>query len=152
MKLIGRRDFLASMGLGPGAYLLGSIFKSDLLPEAMGASAPKKHFFMMTRGQGWLENMYTCPSRSETDFDLAEGYAPLAPFKKDLVIASKFHNPHDRVLHGNNFAFLTVMRSPTPVTDADAGLPGGPSIDRAIGKLVGAGDPFPAISYSISLG
>ena len=39
MHIIGRRNFLAGLGLGVGGTLLGSIFKS-MLPEALGRRAP----------------------------------------------------------------------------------------------------------------
>src|SRR5262245_12321632 len=149
MRLLGRRDFLASMGLGPGAHLLGSIFQSNLLPQAMGAVAKKKHFLLMTSGQGFIESQYTCQARSATDFDLAPSYQPLEPYKKDLVIASKFFNPVDRMQHGNSYAFLSVTPAPIPPRDGFE-LASGITIDRLIGQRVGVNDPYPSAPFGTS--
>jgi hypothetical protein len=140
MHIIGRRNFLAGLGLGAGSHLLGSMFR-PLLAEAQGQPA-RKHLFLFTAANGLLERFYTCPSRSETDFDLGPAYEALVPYKARLVVASKFFNPYSKALHGNQMATLTVMESPDRGAAQQRGGPGGISIDRLIGKAIGAGDPF----------
>jgi hypothetical protein len=139
MHLIGRRNFLAGLGLGAGAPLLGSVFTSALLPEAQGAPALKKRFILVTSGNGFLERFYTCPARSETDFDLTPALMPVAPWKDRMVLAQKFFNPYSKANHGNQFATLTVTESPVRESQM-RGPPGGISIDRLIAKTLGAGD------------
>jgi hypothetical protein len=141
MHLIGRRNFLAGLGLGVGGHLLGSMFKT-MLPEALGATGPRKRLILYTAANGLLEKFYTCASRSSTDFDLAPVFQPLAPYKSQLVIASKFFNPFSKALHGNQHATLTVKESTQPNVSQMRGPPGGISIDRFLAKQIGAGDAF----------
>jgi hypothetical protein len=61
MHIIGRRNFLAGLGLGVGSPLLGSIFKS-MLPEAQGAVTTRKRLILYTAANGFLERFYTCPT------------------------------------------------------------------------------------------
>jgi hypothetical protein len=141
MHLIGRRNFLAGLGLGAGAHLLGGTFKA-MLPEALGQTLTRKRLILFTGANGLLERFYTCPARSETDFDLSPVLSPLAAHKKKMVIASKFYNPFSKALHGNQHATLTVKESTQPNVSQERGPPGGISIDRLIGKQIGAGDAF----------
>src|SRR3954469_4411557 len=140
MHLIGRRNFLAGLGLGAGSHLLGSAWKA-MLPEALGAAALPKRLVLFTAGNGFLERFWACPARSETDFDLTPALMPLAPYKSNLVIASKLHNPFIHANHGNQMATLTVTESPVQVSQM-RGPPGGISIDRLIASRIGAGDAF----------
>ena len=82
MHFIGRRNFLNGLGLGAGAHLLGSFFKTTVR-EAMGAD-PAKRLIVFTSANGFLERFYNCASRGETDFDLGPVYQPVAAFKKKL--------------------------------------------------------------------
>ena len=59
-----------------------------------------------------------------------------------MVIASKFYNPFSKALHGNQHATLTVSESTKPGVSQMRGPPGGISIDRLIGKKIGASDAF----------
>jgi hypothetical protein len=142
MHVLGRRNLLSGLGLGAGSQLLGSIFKA-LLPEAQGAAALRKRLIVFSTGNGFLERFWTCAPKSETDFDLASMpvFAPLAPYKENLVIASKFFNPFSQASHGNQMATLTVTESPVKLSQM-RGPPGGISIDRLIAKSIGAADPF----------
>jgi Protein of unknown function (DUF1552) len=141
MHIIGRRNFLAGLGLGAGAHLLGGYFKR-LLPEAMGAEPARKRLILFTAANGFLEKFYRCSKRSDTDFDLAPVYQPVAAYKDKMVIAEKFYNPFSKALHGNQHATLTLMESTNPNVSQMRGPPGGISIDRLIGKRIGAGDAF----------
>ena len=141
MHMIGRRNFLAGLGLGVGSPLLGSIFKS-MLPEALGAPTTKKRLILYTAANGFLEKFYSCASRSATDFDLSPVFQPLAARKSQMVIMSKFFNPFSKALHGNQHATLTVKESTNPGVAQMRGPPGGISIDRFLAKQIGSGDAF----------
>jgi len=140
MHLIGRRNLLTGLGLGAGSHLLGAMCKS-MLPEAMGAAALAKLLVLITSCNGFLERFWTCPARSETDFDLTPTLMPLAPYKQNLVIASKFYNPFSHANHGNQMATLTVTESPVQESQM-RGPPGGISLDRLIATKIGANDAF----------
>ncbi len=141
MHILGRRNFLSGLGLGAGAHLLGS-FCGSLLPEALGAEPTRKRLIIFSAANGFLERFYSCQKRSETDFDLGPVYAPVAAHKSRMVIAEKFFNPFSKALHGNQHATMTVMESTNPGVSQERGPPGGISIDRLIGKRIGAGDAF----------
>jgi hypothetical protein len=141
MHIIGRRNFLSGLGLGAGTHLLGSYFKT-MLPEAMGAEGDRKRLIIFTAANGFLEKFYACANRSETDFDLGPVYQPIAAHKSKMVIAQKFYNPFSKALHGNQHATMTVMESTNTNVSQMRGPPGGISIDRLIGKKIGAGDAF----------
>jgi hypothetical protein len=141
MHMIGRRNFLAGLGLGVGSPLLGSIFKG-MLPEALGAPTSRKRLVLFTAANGFLETFYTCVARSATDFDLAPVFQPLAAHKNQMVILSKFYNPFSKALHGNQHATLTVKESTNPNVAQMRGPPGGISIDRFLAKQIGSGDAF----------
>ncbi len=151
MHLIGRRNFLSGLGLGVGASLLGPMARG-LVRTALGAPAAKR-FIVITHACGWIEPSYTCVARSETDFDLGPSYEALKPFKKDMVILSKFYNPHTNYsgLHGNGWGTLAV----TPISKMDTlhpgttccgehYTPGSVTLDRFISKQAPfSADPFP---------
>lgn len=141
---VRRRDFLSAMGLGAGAWLLGPLFSQRLLPEAQGAVNPgRKRFILMTHGGGLLEEHYTCQARSETDFDLNRVLKPLEPWKSQLLVLSKFYCPFDKRQHGNQFAVLSMMKSPNQEYGNYKGLPpGGVSVDRFLAGQIGAQDAF----------
>jgi hypothetical protein len=143
MYVLGRRNFLAGLGLGAGSPLLGAIF-NKLLPEAMGApNAIRKRFILFSAGNGFLERFFTFPSRGETDFDLTAAFQPLAPWKNQLVVAHKFFNPYSRASHGNQMATLTVTESPIKESQM-RGPPGGISLDRLIARTAYGSDPIPS--------
>jgi hypothetical protein len=141
MHIIGRRNFLAGLGLGAGSQLLGGIFKG-MLPEALGATGTRKRLILYTAANGFLEKFYTCAARSSTDFDLSPVFQPLAARKSQMVVLSKFYNPFSKALHGNQHATLTVKESTNPNVAQMRGPPGGISIDRFLAKQIGAGDAF----------
>jgi hypothetical protein len=150
MRLIGRRNFLEGLGLGAGAHLLGSMFRT-MLPEALGQTPARKTFVVFTSGNGFVEKNYTCVARSATDFDLNGVFAPLAPFKSQVAIANKFYNPYDKALHGNQWATLSVLPSDNQ-TGEKRGPPGGISLDRFLAKEIGAKDPFPSTAIALGEG
>jgi hypothetical protein len=149
MRLIGRRDFTGALGLGAGAHLLGAV-SGRLAPEALGAEGGRKRFILFTHGGGLLEEHYSCPS-SPAGFELNPVMAPLAPFKKDLLVISKLYCPHDRFLHGNGWATTTMVPKMAGSTDGIWGKPpGGISFDRLLAGEIGKGDPFSSTVQAIA--
>jgi hypothetical protein len=143
MKTTGRRKFLAGLGLGAASPLLPSI-AGKLLSEALAqeASPSFKRLFLFVGSNGLLERFTTCPSRGERDFDLGPIYQPVAAFKDRMTIAQRFFIPHSRDLHGSQTSTLTVMPCTNPSASHFRAPAGGISIDRHIGKKIGAADAF----------
>lgn len=140
------------MGLGAGSYLLGNIWKANLLPEAMGATAARKRFILISNGNGILQRQFTFTARSETDFDMTPVFTEtMGALKNQLVVAHKFYNPHDRALHGNQWATFSVMPSSNQ-SGEKRGPPGGISIDRFLAGKIGAKDAFQSTAQGIAEG
>ena len=139
MHILGRRNFLAGLGLGAGSVI--APLGRGLVREALGAEGPRKRLVLFTAANGMLERFWTCNARGETDFDLTTALSPLAPYKDRLVVAHKFFNPFSKALHGNQMATLTVTESPQQAAQM-RGPPGGISFDRLIAKKAYAGDPI----------
>jgi hypothetical protein len=137
LHTLGRRNFLAGLGLGAGSII--APLGRGLVREALGAVGPQKRLVLFTAANGFLERFFTCNARSETDFDLTNALSPLAPYKDRLVVASKFFNPFSKCLHGNQMATLTVTESPEKASQF-RGPPGGISFDRLIAKKAYASD------------
>jgi hypothetical protein len=141
MTTVNRRRWLGGLVWGAGGALLGPIARR-LTAEAAGAPGPRR-LVMVVCGGGMLEKNYTCPARSETDFDLPSIFQPLEPYKRDLLILSKFANPFGKGLHGDEAATLTAQGRNEDKTQK------GGSIDRFVAKRIGAGDPFSSINLGL---
>jgi hypothetical protein len=145
--LLRRRKLLAGLGLGAASPLLSSI-AGNLVGEALGqegAGSPTARFkrlFLFTGSNGLLERFSTCAKRGERDFDLGPIYQPVAAYKDRMTIAHRFFIPHSRDLHGSQTSTLTVMPCTNPSASHFRAPAGGISIDRYIGKKIGAGDAF----------
>ncbi|MEM9191540.1 MAG: DUF1552 domain-containing protein [Myxococcota bacterium] len=149
---MNRRRFGKMVGLGAAGSMLGP-FLDQLVTEAEGQTGDRKRLVLFTSGNGFVERNYTCEARSETDFDLSPTLMPFAPYKDDLLVLSKFFNPHDKALHGNQWATLSVLPGGTGSQLRD--LPpggGGVSIDRHLAHTVGAGDRFSSTAVGIAEG
>jgi hypothetical protein len=147
MFSLRRRRFITGLGLGAASPLLGSL-GGQLVGEALGATpatasgARFKRLFLFTGSNGLLERFSTCPARGERDFDLGPIYQPVAAYKDRMTIAHRFFIPHSRDLHGSQTSTLTVMPCTNPSASHFRAPAGGVSIDRYIGKAIGAADPF----------
>lgn len=136
-----RRDLFRGMLWGAGGALLAPMAER-LVAEAAGAPPPRR-LVVVVCGGGMLEKNYTCVARSETDFDLSPIFQPFEPYKRDLLILSKFANPYGKDLHGDAGVCLTVQGR------QDDGTPKGPSLDRFVAKRIGASDPFSSINVGL---
>jgi hypothetical protein len=150
MHLIGRRDFVRALGLGAGAALFTPMLRG-MIREAQGQPLTRRRLIVFTHANGFIEKMYGRQAASESDFPLGGVYTPLEPFKQQLLILSKFYNPHDRALHGNQFATLSVVPSPNQAGEK-RGPPGGISIDRLLAKEIGKEDAFSSTAVGIAEG
>lgn len=144
MKLIGRRNFVAGLGLGAGSTLLGPMARG-LISDARGEVPTRKRLIFVTYGCGLIEESYTCAARSETDFDLSPSFAALEPLKKKTLILSKFYNPWPGG-HGAEWASMSMVARQSLGNGRH--MPGGISIDRLISNKLGAGDAVPFLGLS----
>lgn len=147
MVLVGRRDFLGSLGLGAAATLL-SPFCSRLIRSARGAALSDARLLFFTANQGWnseaddddvrsdtpkgqRSRFFNTSLRSTRDFDLPDILEPLTPWRAETSILfglKNFLHTFDGVPHGSGWSTLTAL----PGTDD--GEPTGISIDRYLGK------------------
>ncbi len=147
MIVLNRRTFLRGLSLGAGAALLTPLMR-ELLADAAEAT-PAKRFVVITNGNGFLTSNYEREVVNETQFELGGVLTPLEPFRDDLLFLEMFYNPHDRALHGNQWATLAVMPSPNQGAEELRGPPGGISIDRLIAREIGSADAFPSIALAL---
>ena len=148
---INRRAFLGAMTAGTGVLLLDRL-RDSLISEARAAGDRPKRLVIFVNGNGLHEERYKTTVRSETDFDLPPIFAPLQPYKQDLIIVQKLFNPHNKELHGNGWATLSVVPSPRTGGDQDGAffaLPSGVSLDRHLAREIGGQTPFPSINLGL---
>ncbi|MEM9455335.1 MAG: DUF1552 domain-containing protein [Myxococcota bacterium] len=156
MHFIRRRDIMRGLGLGAGAAMLAPLARS-LVREARAELPLPKRLVVVTNGNGFRRQHYSAvegggpTSFSLGSVDLGPVYAPLEPHKDALVVLEQFYNPHDRALHGNQWATLSMQPSPDQ-SGEKRGPPGGISIDRLIASEVGSSDPFSSIAVGIEEG
>lgn len=143
MHLIGRRNFVAGLGLGAGATLLAPLCRR-IIGEALGQTMVHRRFVFVTQGNAWNHEgdtkgatgttntgqkslMFRAGFRSATDFDLPAFMTALEPYKKQVAIwyGLKSINQTD-ANHGPQRALLTAV----DVVKTGGGI----SIDRLIGK------------------
>jgi hypothetical protein len=132
----GRRRFFEGLGLGAGATLLAPMARG-LIGQALGQAPRRKRLVVFTFANGLEQNRYKRAVRGPADYDLSPIFTALAPYKKDLLIVEQLTNPAGANLHGNYNETLTAHL-------------GGPSIDRAVGRAIGASDPFPSTHITLN--
>ncbi|MEO1268108.1 MAG: DUF1552 domain-containing protein [Myxococcota bacterium] len=146
-----RRTFLKGLGLGLGATLLSPLVER-LVGVAMGNTMNRLNFVVLTDGNGWTHqsggsrNSPTLDPynfRSETDWELPEVLAPLAPWSQKVTICRPLRNTADTDLHGNGWGTLSGARG-------DKQSPGGRSIDRCVALDTGIDDAFPSIALGVA--
>ena len=111
MKLIGRRNFLAGLGLGAGATLL-SPFAKHLIQRAQGQeSASRRLVFMNTmNGLGQIDTERWVPSSAELNADtLPVSFGPLASWASKMLIIDYLYNPFNPGQHDNGWATLSLQ-------------------------------------------
>jgi len=150
MHLVRRRNFLAGLGLGAGAHLLGSMFRS-MLPEALGAVATKKRLLIYGNSQSvparWIPQAGPGGTIANLGF-----FTGLEPYKSDMLVLTKLNNPFDLGQHRNRSA-LSVVGKKGGIGDTTAVLaPTDLSIDRLIARRIGASDAHPSINLTPSPG
>jgi hypothetical protein len=138
MHLIGRRNFLAGVGLGAGSYLLGSIWKT-LVPEALGAVPGKRRFigYILTHSTP----MEYLPGGAGGPIALGDIYASMEPFKNEVLFLSQLFYPMISSQHIPNSPLSLVATGRKDYDVADA-----LSFDRMLAQTIGKGDPQPSIN------
>lgn len=141
MQLIGRRNFVAGLGLGAAGTLLGGL-SGRLIGEARGQGTVHRRIVWITQGNAWdhgggtgsatgatntgmKSGMFRAAYRSPVDFDLPSFMAgAFAPYKSEVAIWFGLTNHNTNPAnHGPGNHVLTAQ--PEKVD--------GISIDRAIG-------------------
>lgn len=144
-----RRRFLKTAGAIAATPVLAPLV-ARLVGEAHGAQDDRCNLVVLTDGNGWSHqsggrNAPTLDTdvRDETDWDLPPVLARFAPFRDRVSILRHLYNPHDRNLHGNGWATLSVARG-------NGREPGGISLDRRVGLVLGGDDAFASIALGVA--
>lgn len=144
MHLIGRRNFLSSLGLGVGAYLLSPIHK-QLISEALGQPQSRRRLFLYLTQGGFApasedhEGYWPTPGADANAFTLGPAMTPLEPYRDELLFAESFYNPYNKHLHGNGFSTTTCI---SDLGNGEEKQPAGISFDRWVAKSIGANAPI----------
>lgn len=156
MVHIRRRDFFGRLGLGAGAAMLLP-FTRSLVREARADGPLPNRLVIFTQGNGFRREHHVPVADGEPSSFVLGGanmhpvFEPLAPYADDLLLLEQFYNPHDRALHGNQWATLSMRPSPNQEGEM-RGPPGGISIDRYVATERDLGDPFSSIALGIAEG
>jgi hypothetical protein len=162
LTAIDRRSFLKGLGLGAAAIPL----MRSLPSYAQSEQAPKRMIAFFSPNGTILDNWY--PKGSETDFTLSRILAPLAPFKKHLVVLrgmnmnSTKSGPGDGHMKGMGHLLTgTDLERTGPNgeefkcggSDPCAGFAGGVSIDQLIAnRVVPASVNFKSLTLGVQTG
>ncbi len=143
-----RRRLLQMLGVGGGGFLLPSLRPRD----ARAAEAPQR-FVLFYSYHGTLPQLWSPKAGTERDFELGELLAPLAPYKKDLVLldgldmkswdVQKWSNPGNAHQQGQNHSLAAI----DPV---NADLAGGPTIDQVIAKGLSTRTALPSLEIGVN--
>lgn len=146
MRKLTRRTLLEGFRLGAAAGLLAPIVEV-LVRDAYGAEPTAKRFVLLATGNGFQKERYLPPAvRGPSDFDLPASLAPLAPLASDLLLLERFYVAQTPRLHGSGFA--TTTNAPSPGGEEEDAVPGGISIDRAVGQAIGKDDAFTSLNLA----
>jgi hypothetical protein len=155
-QFLRRRDLLASLGLGAGAPIFGA-FANTIARASSASPRPRIIFFHENNGIAPERIRVGDSAKAEgaltQDLAFPKALEPLSDIRDRLLIVENLHNPHGQSLHGNSWNHYTgtaPTKSPWP-EDADIN-PGGITIDRLIGKTVGAGDAHDSLVFVPILG
>lgn len=139
MRLIGRRNFFAGLGLGAGAHLLGAMART-LVPEALG-QAPRKRLFVYFHTLSWQG---LPGGAADGSLVLSPAFKELEPMKGEMLMLDKLYNPFNKHLHGN---FWSLSLAPGQrVVGGNAQAPGDVSFDRFAARTLSQGDPWPSLA------
>lgn len=142
MRLIGRRNFVAAIGLAAGTPLLLPLVRS-LIREAQGAEASKKLLIILGNYSFRDDHFLPVRQTSDSDFDLNPVMKALQPYKSDLIAVA---NPIVPGLASNgghgvmDEDYLSCRKSP------DWYHPQGPTIDRFLATKLGTSDRLSSLS------
>lgn len=141
MHLIGRRNFLASLGLGAGSYLLSPMFR-QLVSEAQAAPGAPRLLLYLTGGgfpKPLKEEPGYWPTNEGGKVVLSKSVEPLSPHASEVSFWESFYVPYNLDLHGNGFSTSTMR----PVEGkGEEQQPTGISFDRWIANSISADAPI----------
>ena len=135
MTPLARRKLLHWLTGAAGGTFLAPL-ATGLVREAYGQTAQRKRLVVFGFGNGYREaDLKPVGGGNE----LRPILAPLEAYKDRLVVLDSMFNPHNKDLHGNGWATLTVR----------PGDPGGISLDRYVAKAIGGDLPFSSINQCL---
>jgi hypothetical protein len=141
MHLIGRRNFLAGLGLGAGSHLLGALFRT-MLPEALGQAQLRKRWlgYIPMFGQA---APYLPKQGPDGGLVLTGACAGFEPYKSEILYIDSTYNNLGWELH-HPYSPLCLIES---TLDEDQ-TPGDLSFDRMLAQKIGGGDPFSSVNIA----
>jgi len=162
--MFSRRSFVEKLGLGMGAALLAPLAK-NFISEAQGQATDRKIAVFTTVANGM--NPYwtvTPPEFMESNadkgnvepggpsqpvsmgrnFTVPDSFLPFKPYQdRMLIMDGLVSHPQKGEDGGHGLGFL--MYTQVPGTDVNHFIPGGISLDQALGKTLSAGAPRTAL-------
>ncbi|MDX2023119.1 MAG: DUF1552 domain-containing protein [Deltaproteobacteria bacterium] len=151
MPFVSRRSLLRGLALGASTSMFRPLLK-EFIREARGEAGPAKRLAFVF-GQYSFPRKYMDPKiRTATDFDLNPATSPLAPFKSELTLIRNLGAPQGPGAnggHGQDEGVYLGLGTQFGWTGSDwatnVGKDG--TIDRFIGKRIGASDKFSSLSF-----
>lgn len=145
MPTLRRRDFVASLGLGAGAYLLDPMCRR-LVAEARGDAATPRRLVLFGFGCGMPTTLYEHDTQGAAEaafgpaLPLRKMFQPLEQYKSDLLVLERFFVPPSIIgdgLHGAGES-----------TFSQRARGAGPTFDRYLAAALGAKDAFSSVNLS----
>jgi hypothetical protein len=157
VKILSRRTLLRGAG---GVAVALPFLDAMTRPRRARAAGVAKRFIVFFSANGTIMNNWA-PQGTETDFTLSPILAPLAAHRDRLLILRGLgnevsyntpgSNAHDLAM-GTMLTAMPMIIGPSGLGRADHiidGTAGGPSIDQAIAKTIGAGQRFTSLSLGV---
>ncbi len=151
-----RRSFLARLGLGAGATILGPL-AANLTSEARGEVKERKIAVVFIQGNGIEPSLTsfiptefrgnTTAVAGEKNFTWPDCLAPLAPYRDRTLLVDGLTNRLTGLEAGGHTSGFGSLAC---VTGA-SGRPGGPTIDQYLAKTLSAGRYLRSINCGLGL-
>ncbi|HJK93550.1 MAG TPA: DUF1552 domain-containing protein [Polyangiaceae bacterium LLY-WYZ-15_(1-7)] len=152
-----RRSFLASLGLGAGATVLGPIARSILAPAKADPGA-RRCFVLFLSGQGIQPEAFVpdgLDGTSEllpgtTAYDWPSAFGPLERLRDRALLVDGLANRMPRGQHSGGYAALSCRTSPSGGSNESGAPPGGITIDQHIAATLGEASLYRSILVTLN--
>lgn len=156
LKIMGRRQFLVG-----GSSVIALPWLVSALPRSARAAVTQDSCFIVFFSPGGRVEERWHPAGGETNFELPESLAPLAPFQNELVVLSglALKSASDPRNHGHAHSrgmgtLLTGTYVPygpyeTCCNDTTSGFAAGPSLDQVIARQIGQSSRFASLELAV---